>query len=225
VSENKRDASSGPDPVAEMFTSLRAALAAGAVLPAEVETARCCAFFHQLGIDQDKSGALLIGMAMQGGTPEDAALLRLLMLLGSPAARERARTALGELTAKGVYPSSWVAEAGKAEPVRALRVPGESGDWEDIHITFRYASGEHTLVARVDLADPPLAQQLTLIEGEMPAEQDRPSTSSSQELSLAGARARLEPALLANESDGFLPPDAAALTPIAKSRLRRLPAS
>jgi len=223
MSKNKRRTSADPDPLAQMFSGLWAALGAGDVLAAEVETARCCVMFHQLGIDQDKSDAILIGMAKQGGQPEDAALLRLLMLLGSPAAKGKARTALGELTSRGVYPANWVAEAGKAEPVRAMRRYDPFGDGESIAVTFRYAGGEHTLVAQVDLANLPRVSRLGLTDGELAPEADSP-LRRSEELSLADVRAHLDPALRATESGGFLEPDAAALLPIARSRLRRLPA-
>jgi hypothetical protein len=221
VSKNKRRPEREADPLAEMFSGLWTALAAGDVLGAEIETARCLSVLYQLGIDPDKADTVFIGMAKQGGQPEDAALLRLIMLMGSPVVKAQARTALGELTGKGIYPASWVTEAGKAEPVRASLVYDLFGDWEDILVTFRYASGEHTLVARVDLADLPRVRRLALVDGEPPAD-DGPF-SDTEEISLADARAHLEPALRVTESDGFLGPDDAALMPIAKSRLRRLP--
>jgi hypothetical protein len=223
VSKKKQHRTSAdPDPLAQMFSGLWAALAAGDVLQAEIETARCVSVFHQLGIDQDKSDSIFIGMAKQGGKPEDAALLRLVMLLGSPTVKSQARTALGELTGKGVYPASWVTEAGKAEPVRASRVYDVFGDWEDITVTFRYADGEHTLVARVDLANLPQVRQLALVD-ELPAPADDPH-DAREEISLPEARLHLESALLAAELDGFLAPETAALLPVAKARLRRLPA-
>ena len=221
--KKQRRTAADPDPLAQMFSDLWATLAAGDVLLAEIETARCLSIFHQLGVDQDKSDSIFIGMAKQGGKPEDAALLRLIMLLGSPAVKGQARTALGELTAKGVYPASWVTEAGKAEPVRASRVYDVFGDWEDICVTFRYADREHTLVARIDLANLPQMRQLALVDGEVPPPADNPY-DAGEEISLPDARLHLESALLAAELDGLLSAETAALLPIAKARLRRLPA-
>jgi hypothetical protein len=212
-----------PDPLAQMFSTLWAALAAGDLLQAEIETARCWSVFHQMGLDQGKSDSIFIGMAKQGGQPEDAALLRLIMLLGSPAVKGQARTALGELTGAGVYPASWVAEAGKAEPVRAARVYNVFGDWEEILVAFRYADGEHTLVARIDLANVPQVRHLELAAGEAPQEQDRPF-AEIEEIGFADARGHLEPALLYAEQSDFTDAATRALMPIAKSRLRRLPA-
>jgi hypothetical protein len=224
VSKKKQQQASGDlDPLAQMLSALWATLRAGDVLQAEVETARCFTIFRQLGIDEEKSDSIFIGMAKQGGNPEDAALLRLIMLLGAPAVRGQARTALGELTAKGVYPASWVAEAGKAEPVAASRVYSVYGDWEDIHVRFRYESGEHTLVARVDLANLPQVRHLTLAEGEVALDRDLPF-AGIEEISFADARTHLDPALLAAELSEFTDAETRALMPIAKSRMRRLPA-
>jgi hypothetical protein len=221
--KKKQQTSDEPDPFAQMLSALWATLKTGDLLQAEVETARCFSVFRQLGIDQDKSESIFIGMAKQGGTPEDAALLRLVMLLGSPAVKGQARTALGELTAKRVYPANWVAEAGKAEPVTATRVYSVFGDWEDILVTFRYADGDHTLVARVDLANLPRVRHLALAIGEVPLDQDR-AFADTEDISFADARAHLDSALLAGERSEFTDAETRALMPIAKSRLRRLPA-
>jgi len=225
VSKNKRQAAVAPDPFAEMLSGLWAALADGDVLRAEIETARCCSIPHQLGIDQDKSDTIFIGMAKQGGRPEDAALLRLIMLMGSPAIKRQARAALGELTARGVYPASWVTEAGKAEPVRAIRVYDRFGDYELILVTFRYSAGEHTLVARIDLTDRPAVLGLLLFDDGEPELPGVGPFEATEEISLTGARTHLESAL--NDADSTastIDPELVALMPIAKSRLRRLPA-
>jgi hypothetical protein len=223
VSKKKRQPPADPDPLSEMLHGMWEALAAGDVLRAEVETARCCFIPHRLGVSQDEADAIFIGMAKQGGRPEDAALLRLIMLMGSPAVKDQARVALGELTGKGIYPASWVAEAGKAEPVQAWRSYDVYGDWEDILVTFRYASGEHTLVARIGLTNLPQVSRLTLIDGKPSLDKEGPF-DEVEEISLADVRTRLEPALAAAESSEWLSADTGALIPVAKSRLRRLPA-
>lgn len=206
--------------VGELWT----ALAEGDMLQAEIWTARRCDVPSEMHVDEDKSDALFIGMAKEDGRQEGAALLRLLMLTGSPALKRRARDALGELTARGVYPASWVTEAGKPEPVRASRVYDMSGDWEDIYVTYRYAKGEHTLIARLFLFDLPVVRAIELTETEPDLSVSGPR-KAVQDISLAGARARLEPALLLSESTYYaLSPAFKALLPIAWSRLRRLPA-
>jgi hypothetical protein len=223
VSKKKRQPPASPDPLSEMLHGMWEALAAGDVLQAEIETARCCYLPHRLGISQDEADAIFIGMAKQGGRPEDAALLRLIMLMGSPVVKNQARVALGELTAKGVYPASWVTEAGKAEPVRAWRIYDVFGDREDIYVTFRYASGEHTLVARVDLTNLPVVRRLTLVEGDPSPDKEGPF-DEVEEMSLSDIRPRLESALTAAESGELVTADTGVLIPITKSRLRRLPA-
>jgi hypothetical protein len=223
VSKKKRQSPAEPDPLSEMLHGMWEALAAGDVLRAEIETARCCFIPHRLGIGQDEADAIFIGMAKQGGRPEDAALLRLIMLMGSPAVKDQARVALGELTGKGIYPANWVTEAGKAEPVRAWRIYDVFGDREDILVTFRYASGEHTLIARIALTNVPSVTRLTLIDGEPSLDKEGPF-DEVEEISLAETRTRLEPALAEAESNEWLTADTGALIPVAKSRLRRLPA-
>ncbi|HLK01528.1 MAG TPA: hypothetical protein VKU39_16705 [Streptosporangiaceae bacterium] len=206
--------------VSELWT----ALADGDVLQAEIWTARRCGVPSEMNVDEDKSDALFLGMAKQDGRQEGAALLRLLMLTGSPAIKRRARDALGELTARGVYPASWVTEAGKPEPVRASRVHDVFGDWEDVYVTYRYAKGEHTLIARLFLFDLPVVRLLELTETE-PDLSVRGPFEAVQDISLADARARLEPALLRSETSYHaLSPAFQALLPVARSRLRRLPA-
>jgi hypothetical protein len=223
VSKKKRQAAA-PDPLAEMLDDLWGALAAGDVLRAEIETARCLSVPYRLGIDQDNAAGIFIGMAKRGGRPEDAALLRLITLTGSASVKSQARAALGDLTARGVYPASWVAEAGKAEPVRASRVYDVYGDREDIRVTFRYASGEHTLIARVMLAGLPRVSWLRLADGE-PAPDEPGPYQKTEEISLADVRAHVETALHAAERGGLLDTETSTLLPIVKSRLRRLPAS
>jgi hypothetical protein len=223
MSKKRQTAAAAPDPFAEMLSGLWAALAAGDVLKAEIETARCCSVPVRLGIDQDRSDTIFIGMAKEGGRPDDAALLRLIMLSGSPSVRRKARAALGELTAAGVYPANWVAEAGKAEPVRAARAYDVFGDWEEIFVTFRYAAGEHTLVARVDLAGVPVVARLALADRAQAATVAGPF-EAVEEIGLGTARTHLHAALFESLFSHYsVNPEFAALIPIAKSRIRRLP--
>jgi hypothetical protein len=224
MSKKKRQSATAPDPFAEMLDDLFGALAAGDVLQAEIEAARCWSVPYRLGIDEDNAAGIFIGMAKQGRRPEDAALLRLITLTGSASVKSQARAALGELTAAGVYPASWVAEVGKAEPVRASRVYDVYGDREEIRVTFRYASGEHTLIAGVVLAGLPRVSRLRLTDGE-PAPSDLGPHEQAEELSLADVRAHVESALREAEDAGWLDGESSAVLPIVRSRLRRLPAS
>jgi hypothetical protein len=225
VSKKKRHAQdTGSDPLAGSIRDLWAALANGDLLQAEREFGRCATFPQLLGASVDEAHRILIGMAKESGTPEDAALLRLIMLAGSPAVKQQARDALGQLTAQGVYAAGWVTEAGKAEPVRASRWYDVFGDWEQLYITYRYSAGEHTLVARVDLTALPVANRLGLVDGAPDISTDGPF-EAVEEISLEDARAHLDAALKDEESSYYYRrPELAALLPLARSRLRRLPA-
>src|SRR6266513_5508952 len=86
-----------------------------------------------------------------------AALLRLLMTLGTTATRRAASRALAELTGEGIYPPEWVTEIGKAAPGQAWRRYDVFGDDEAIAVTFSYGEAEHGIVVQVDLAGIPVA--------------------------------------------------------------------
>jgi hypothetical protein len=174
---------------------------------------------------------VLVDGAVRRGTPDGAALLRLLMVLGTPDTKRAASKALAELTSAGVYPPEWVTEIGKATPGRAWRRYDVFGDDEAIAVTFSYGEAEHGIVAHVDLAGVPIAtavgvsaeadRLVTAITGEN-EEFDR-----SEQISLAEARRRLLDPLdrCDSEPDPGLSGDTLVSLPIARSRVRRLPAA
>ena len=220
----------------ELFDQLLAelwdALRAGDLLRAEVAASRCMILPQLLGLDQDKSDAIFIKMTTQGRTQEDAALLRLMALLGSPAVKRSASRTLADLTASGVYPAEWVAGAGKAVPGQAWRRQEALGDQETIIVTFRYGDDEHAFVVGMDLISIPLISGIGLLTdpAELAGLADRIKRpmggfGPAQDITLAQARGWLEEALANTETTPDLRHETIGFMPILRSRLRRLPAA
>ena len=152
------------------------------------------------------------------------------MTLGSPTTKRAASQALSQLTKAGIYPPEWVTEAGKAMPVQAWRRYDVFGDDEAIAVTFRYGEAEHGIVGQIDLTGTPIAiavgvaaRRGRLIEAV--SREDDPFDRTEQ-IGLAEARRRLESplALSDEEPEPDLSVDSIAYLPIARSRVRRLPA-
>ena len=217
-----------------MLTSLWEGVASGDPLRAELETATCMAFPYVLG-QRDPADiesfidTVLVKGAVRRRNPDGAALLRLLMTLGTPATRRAASRALAELTGEGIYPPEWVTEIGKATPGQAWRRYDVFGDDEAIAVTFSYGETEHGIVVQVDLAGIPVAttigvssdaaKLIEVISGNN-EEFDR-----SEQISLAEARVRmLRPLDRAGRDESpKLSPSSIAYLPVARSRVRRLP--
>ena len=144
------------------LASLWESVASGDLLRAELEISTCMAFPYVLGerepaeIEKWYDAALVRG-AVRRGTPDGAALLRLLMTLGPPATRRAASRALAELTGEGIYPPDWVTELGKVTPGQAWRRYDVFGDDEGIAVTFGYAGASTASVVQVDLTGIPVA--------------------------------------------------------------------
>ena len=90
--------------VERVMSSLWAGIAAGDPLRAELETATCMAIPRvagQLGPDDTEKfiSTVLVDGAVRRRTPDGAALLRLLMTLGTQDTKRAASQALAELTA------------------------------------------------------------------------------------------------------------------------------
>ena len=219
----------------QMLTDLWAGIATGDPLRAELETASCMAIPRVIGrLEEEESDAFVASVLIRGAvrkrTPDGAALLRLLMALGTPATRRAASQALAELTGAGIYPPDWVTEIGKAVPGRAWRRYDVLGDEEAIVVTFSYGEAEHGVMVQVDLAGLPVAiglgvysdaaRLVEIITGEE-QEFDR-----SEQISLAEARRRLLEPL--DRCFGNPSPDLSTQTvaylPVARFRVRRLPA-
>lgn len=217
-----------------MLSSLWTAIAAGDLLRAELETATCMAIPRVAGqrepeeTDTFVSNVLVEG-ALDRQTPEAAALLRVLMSLGSPSIKKTASRALAKLTGAGIYPPDWVTEIGKVVPGQAWRRYDVFGDDEAVAATFSYGEAEHAIVVQVDLTGIPLATAIGvasnaagLIEAmrREDDEFDRP-----EQISLGEARRRMEAplALCDRERDPALAAGTVAYLPIARTRVRRLP--
>ncbi len=220
--------------VSQVLAKLFTVIAAGDPLRAEVETSISLSLPRIVKVEPDQSEAfvskVLVGEAVNQRSPEGAALLRLLMTLGSAATKKAASQALAQLTAAGIYPPEWVTGAGKAVPVQAWRRYDVFGDNEAIAVTFRYGEAEHGIFAEVDLTGTPIAiavgvalDATALIEAV--SREDDPFDRAEQ-MGLAEARSRLESplALSAGKSEPDLSVDSIAALPLARSRVRRLPA-
>ena len=220
--------------VERMMGSLWRAVAAGDLLRAELEAATCMALprVGQLAPEDAQAfiSKVLVDEAIRQPSAEGAAMLRLLMSLGSPATKRSASQALARLTEADIYPPDWVTGAGRAVPVQAWRRYDVFGDDEAIAVTFRYGEAEHGIVGQIDLTGIPIAiavgvaaDAASLIEA-MSREDD--PFDRVEHIGLAEARRRLEAPLARcdEEADPGLPVDTLAYLPVARSRVRRLPA-
>jgi hypothetical protein len=222
--------------VREVLSQLWSAVASGDPFRAELEAASCMAIplvgGHRDAIDETEKfiSDVLVDGAVRRRTSDGAALLRLLMALGSPGTRKTASRALAELTGDGIYPPDWVTEVGKAVPGQAWRRYDVFGDDEVVAATFSYGDTEHGVVVQVDRAIVPTVTSVgvatdaaSFIEN-ISREDDefvRP-----EQISLADARRRMEEPLARCEQDTStrLAADTVAYLPVARTRIRRLPA-
>ncbi len=220
--------------IERMMGSLWRAVAAGDLLRAELEAATCMALPRVGRLAPEDAQAfiskVLVDEAIRQPSAEGAAMLRLLMSLGSPATKRSASQALARLTEADIYPPDWVTGAGKAVPVQAWRRYDVFGDDEAIAVTFRYGEAEHGIVGQIDLTGIPVtiavgvaADAASLIEA-MSREDD--PFDRVEHIGLAEARRRLEAPLARcdEEADPGLAVDTLAYLPVARSRVRRLPA-
>jgi hypothetical protein len=221
--------------VERVMSSLWAGIASGEPLRAELETATCMAIPRVTGeMDPDETekfiSAVLVDGAVRRRTPDGAALLRLLMALGSQDTKRAASKALAELTSAGIYPPDWVTGVGKVTPGQAWRRYDVFGDDEAIAVTFGYGEAEHGIVVQVDLAGIPVATAIgvspnaaRLVEA---ISGDSEEFDRSEQISLAEARRRLFGPLDRTDYDPNpdLSADTLAYLPIARTRVRRLPA-
>jgi hypothetical protein len=220
--------------VQQVLSSLWEGVASGDPLRAELETATCMAFPYVLG-QRDPADiesfidTVLVRGAVRRRNPDGAALLRLLMTLGTAQTRRTASRALAELTGEDIYPPEWVTEIGKAVPGRAWRRFDVFGDDEAIAVTFSYGETEHGILVQVDLAGIPVATAVgvsanadKLIEA---ISGNNEEFDRSEQIGLADARGRmLRPLDRAGREDSpKLSPSSIAYLPVARSRVRRLP--
>ena len=226
----------GADAVVErVLASLWAGIAAGDPLRAELETATCMAIPRVAGqLDPDEAekfiSTVLVNGAVRRRTADGAALLRLLMTLGTQNTKRAASRALAELTGAGIYPPDWVTGVGKVTPGQAWRRYDVFGDDEAIAVTFGYGEAEHGIVVQVDLTGIPVATAIgvssnagRLIEA---ITGDNEEFDRAEQIPLAEARRRLSGPLDRTDYDPNpeLSADTLAYLPIARTRVRRLPA-
>jgi hypothetical protein len=220
--------------VDRMVGSLWAAVAAGDLLRAELEAATCMALPRVGRLPPGEAQAfiskVLVDDAVRQPSADGAAMLRLLMSLGSPATKRSASEALAQLTEAGSYPPEWVTMVGRAVPVQAWRRYDVFGDQEAVAVTFRYGEAEHGIVGQIDLTGIPIAigvgvaaDAARLVEAVC---RDDDPFDRVEQIGLAEARRRLEAPLARcdQEADPGLSVDTLAHLPVARSRVRRLPA-
>jgi hypothetical protein len=235
ASANRAGGQPDPEEVLDRVVSgLLNTMVAGDPLRAELHTAMTMGMWHAAGkINPDDIDAFVFGTLVEGAerrrTPEGAALLRLVTSLGSPAIKKSASQALARLTAAGIYPPEWVTE--KAIPLRAWRRYDVFGDGETLAVTFRYGEREHGIAVRVKLTAIPVTTVVAVTPE--PADLDQILNVEDdpfervEPISLAEARHHLAGPLAFLDDDPEYPgisTDTRAFLPIARSRVRRLPA-
>jgi hypothetical protein len=238
-------AGQGPDQteadaiVRRVLGDLWKAVAAGEPLQAEIEASTCMEIPRVLGVrdpaeEEQFRATVLVEGAVRRGNPEGAALLRLLMAMGTQATKRAASRALAQLTSDGIYPPEWVTELGKATPERAWRRWDVFGDDEAIAVMFTYGGAEHGIMVQVDLAGIPVATAVGLssnadrlieaISGGSGREGEE--FERSEAISLADAREHIAGPVdrMDREPGAGLSNSSLAFLPLVRSRVRRLPA-
>jgi hypothetical protein len=177
---------------------------------------------------------VLVEGAVRRRNPEGAALLRLLMAMGTQATKRAASRALAQLTSDGIYPPEWVTEIGKATPGRAWRRWDVFGDDEAVAVMFTYGEAEHGILVQVDLAGIPVATAVGLssnadrlieaISGGSGKEGEE--FERSEAISLADAREHIAGPIDRMDRDPGtgLSNSSLAFLPLVRSRVRRLSA-
>jgi hypothetical protein len=227
--------------VRRVLGDLWKAVAAGEPLQAEIESSTCMEIPRVLGVrdvaeEEQFRATVLVEGARRRRNPDGAALLRLLMAMGTAATKRAASRALAEMTGEGVYPPEWVTEIGKAAPGRAWRRYDVFGDDEAVAVTFTYGEAEHGILVQVDLAGIPVAiaagvssradRLIEAITGGIGEEGGLGEFDRSETISLADARRRIAGPLDRMDRDpaGELSNSTLAFLPLVRSRVRRLPA-
>ncbi len=222
--------------LAESFDSavdqLWATIASGNVLQAELQAA----VFASMALMTDGSeeagpeefaGAMLDAAIQDQFTPESAAFCRLIVSLGSPVLKREASRRLQEHTDEGVYPPDWVTGAGRPAPRRAWRSYDVFGDLEYIVVTFGYGEAEHAILVGIDMTvTRPAVIFLTVSDDTdklIGIVRDRPF-ERFEEITLAEARRRVEQPLASADVDLDIDEPSFMVLPVARSRVRRLPA-
>jgi hypothetical protein len=220
--------------LAELWKSI----AAGDVLNAEFQTSAFVTLPELTdGSPEDMSNLadLLIDAASNypsgdGSGSEAAAFCRLLMALGSRSVKRAASEALAGFTEDDIYPPGWVTDIGKPVPGRAWRQYDVFGEQEVVAVTFSYSGAEHALLVAIDRAELPTVGMIAMgddAEGMLATLRGEGKPHQRfDEITLGEARARIQgPLARAGEDPDFDLDDSSILfLPLARSRVRRLPA-
>jgi hypothetical protein len=227
--------------VRRVLGDLWQAVAAGEPLQAEIEASTCMEIPRVLGVrdiaeEEQFRATVLVEGARRRRDQDGAALLRLLMAMGTAATKRAASRVLAELTGEGVYPPEWVTGIGKAVPGRAWRRYDVFGDDEAIAVTFSYGGTEHGILVQVDLSAIPVAiaagvssnvdRLIEAISGGIGEEGGLGEFDRSDPISLAEARRHIAGPLdrMDREPGRELSNSTLAFLPLVRSRVRRLPA-
>ena len=216
--------------LAELWTSI----SSGDVLNAELQASSLIALpllTDTTDAEYDLLAAALISAAdARAHESEGAAFLRLLMALGPRTVKRQASEALAGFTDEGIYPPEWVSGIGKPAPGRAYRGRDMFGDHESILVTFSYADAEHALLVSLDLAELPTVVSVSLTT-DVPRllkffEDGGELIERLEPIALSEARRRIEGPLAQAGQDPDVELDGSTLLclPLARSRVRRLPA-
>jgi hypothetical protein len=217
------------------MSGLWPAIAAGDPLQAELQVAISMAL-PLVAVQRDYDEAdtyisdVLVDGAVRRQTSDGAAMLRLLMSLGTPGIKKAASRALAELTGAGIYPPDWVTELGKVGPGQAWRRYDIFGDDETVAVTFSYGETEHAVVVQVDLAAIPTVTSIGVADDAAglieTISRDDDEFGRAEQISLAEARRRMEEPLVrcAQDRRAKLSAETVAYLPVARARVRRLPA-
>jgi hypothetical protein len=151
------------------------------------------------------------------------------MSLGSPAVKRAASAALADLTAAGRFPADWVSRVGKPAPVKAWRRYDVFGDDEAVAVSYSYGETEHGIVVQIDLVTLPTVVTIAVADDTTKLREvigtPEGEFGRADEISLAEARTRIEPALTRSAVSPVarMSRATAAYLPFARSRIRRLP--
>ena len=151
-----------PDTLVDrMVGSLWQAVAAGDLLRAELEAATCMALPRVGRLAPEDAQAfvskVLVDEAVRQPSAEGAAMLRLLMSLGSPADQEGGERGSGRADQSRLLPAG-VGDGGREGGAgQAWHRYDVFGDDEAIAVTFRYGEAEHGVIGHIDLTGIPVA--------------------------------------------------------------------
>jgi hypothetical protein len=225
----------GPDDGLEgALAELWTAVAAGDVLEAEYQASAIVALPELTDRSPEEAervaDALVSATSEHSPRSEAAAFFRLLMSLGPRPVKRAASRGLADCTEAGIYPPSWVTAIGRPDLGRALRQYNVFGEHEFVAVTFGYDGTEHALLVGIDHTELPAVDMVAVSDEPdrmlKSLEEHAQSHQRFTEITLAEARRRIEGPLAkaADDPDFDLDESTLLFLPLARSRVRRLPA-